>query len=125
MSVVAGSGPEEAAIEEAVGHYFAAVSRPDPEELGRAFHPDALMQSVQEGALVRVTQAEWKQRLASAASQPPSSTRRITSIDVEGTTAAVKAVADFPAFQFLDYLLLLKLESGWQIVAKTFHRRNK
>jgi hypothetical protein len=92
---------ETAAIEEAVGHYFAAVGRGEPDELAKAFHPDAMMQSVKDGTLVRVSQPEWRQRLS------------------------VKALADFPTFQFLDYLLLLKLDGRWQIVAKVFHRRDK
>src|SRR5262245_43375406 len=125
MSVETGPAAETAAIEEAVGHYFAAVSRGDASELPKAFHPEAMMQSVQDGALVRVSQSEWAKRLAAASSPPPAAVRQIETIDVEGTAAAVKAVADFPSFQFLDYLLLLKLGGRWQIVAKTFHRRDK
>jgi hypothetical protein len=123
MQAAADVKSEHAAIEEVVGHYFAAVTRAEPEELAKAFHPDALMLSVGDGGLASVSQPDWKARIA--ASPPPPSTRRIQTIDVEGTAAAVKAVADFPTFQFLDYLLLLKLEGHWQIVAKTFHRRNK
>jgi putative lumazine-binding protein len=125
MSAQTMPAAESAAIEAAVGHYFAAVGRGEPEELPRAFHPDALMQSVQNGTLVRVSQTEWAHRLAAAPSPPPAAVRRIESIDLEGTAAAVKAVADFPTFQFLDYLLLLKLDGRWLIVAKTFHRRDK
>jgi hypothetical protein len=125
MNAAAGIRSEEALIEEAVGHYFTAATRADPGELARAFHKDALMQSAPEGVLVTVSQPEWKARLAAATQPLPASTRRILSIDVEGTAASVKALADFPSFQFLDYLLLLKLEGGWQIVAKTFHRRAK
>jgi hypothetical protein len=93
--------------------------------LPKAFHPDAMMQSVHDGALLRVSQSEWARRLAAAPSPPPAAVRRIETIDVEGTAAAVKAVADFATFQFLDYLLLLKLDGRWQIVGKTFHRRDK
>src|SRR5262245_40178386 len=102
------AGSEQAAVEEAVEHYFAAVSRNDPEELKRAFHPDCLMQSVQDGALVQVTQPQWQQRLAGAAVPTPA-TRRIESLDVDGTLAAVKARATFDTFEFIDRLILLKV----------------
>jgi len=121
MTVETAVGTEQAAIEEAVGHYFTAVSRNDPAELQRAFHPDCVMQSVQDGALVQVSQAQWQQRLA-AAGAPAAATRRIESLQIDGTMAAVKARATFATFEFVDRLILLKVDGRWQIVAKAFHR---
>ena len=121
MTVETPAVTDHAAIEEAVKHYFAAVSTNDPEELRRAFHPDCVMQSVQDGALVSVTQPAWQQRLAGAASPLPAR-RRIESLQIDGTLAAVKARATFETFVFVDRLLLLKIGGRWQIVAKAFHR---
>jgi len=121
MTVETHVGTDQAAIEDAVGHYFAAVGRNDPEELARAFHADCVMQSVQQGALVRVTQPQWQQRLT-AGGVPAPATRRIESLEIDGTMAAVKARATFATFEFIDRLLLLKVEGRWQIVAKAFHR---
>ena len=124
MTVETHAATEQAAIEDAVGHYFAAVERNDPAELERAFHADCVMLSVQQGALVRVTQPQWQQRLASAAAPAPA-TRRIESVEVDGTMAAVKARATFATFELVDRLLLLKVEGRWQIVAKAFHRADR
>jgi hypothetical protein len=124
MTVETPAGTDQAAIEDAVAHYFAAVARNDPEELERAFHPDCVMQSVQDGALVRVTQPSWQQRLAGAGAPAPA-TRRIESLEIDGTLAAVKARATFATFEFVDRLLLLKVEGRWQIVAKAFHRADR
>lgn len=113
---------EEAAIAEAVEHYFKAVATNDPAELARAFHPGCVMQSIQDGALVQVSQAQWQERMRTAAGPPPAATRRIESIEVDGTMAAVKARATFATFEFVDRLVLLNVDGRWQIVAKAFHR---
>jgi hypothetical protein len=124
MTVETPAGTDRAAIEETIEHYFAAVSHNDPEALRLAFHPDCVMQSVQEGALVSVTQPAWQQRLAGAASPLPAK-RRIESLQIDGTLAAVKARATFATFEFIDRLLLLKIGGRWQIVAKAFHREER
>jgi putative lumazine-binding protein len=116
---------EEAAIAEAVQHYFTAVATNDPAELARAFHPDCVMQSVQHGALVQVTQGQWQERMRTAGGAPPAATRRVESIEIDGTMAAVKARATFATFEFVDRLVLLKVGGRWQIVAKAFHRAAK
>ena len=124
MTVETHVGTDRAGVEAAVAHYFAAVERNDPDELKRAFHADCVMQSVQQGALVGVTQAQWQQRLA-AAGAPAPATRRIESLEVDGTMAAVKARATFATFELVDRLVLLKIEGRWQIVAKAFHRAER
>ena len=50
----------------------------------------------------------WQQRLAGAASPLPAK-RRIESLQIDGTLAAVKARATFATFEFIDRLLLLKI----------------
>jgi hypothetical protein len=117
--------PEETGIRAAVQAYFDGVAKPDIESMQRAFHADAKMQSVKDGVLRQVTQPEWHERLRKNTSRVPANYRRIVAIDRNGDAASVKAESDFPAFQFVDYLSLLKLDGSWKIVAKIFQRVEK
>ena len=114
------------AIEHVVGYYFAGVENRDEQSMRRAFHPDFEMWYVDgDGALRQVTLEEWIERLRSAKPGSTIGQRRVVSIDVAGNAAAVRAVGDFPTFQFIDYISLLKVEGEWTIIGKIFYRKEK
>ena len=114
------------AIEQVVGYYFAGVENHDEQSMRRAFHPDFEMWFVDgEGALRQVTLEEWIERLRGAEPGSTKGQRHVVSIDVAGNAAAVRAVGDFPTFQFIDYISLLEIEGEWKIVNKIFYRKEK
>ncbi len=116
---------EEKAIRATIEHYFKGVSANDVESMKKAFHPDAVMFYMQDGALQAVTQPRWHQRMRSGPPAPEANYRRILSVDRTGDAASVKAIADFETFQFIDYISLLKIDAEWKIINKIFHRKEK
>ena len=123
------SGGDRAAIEAAIQHYFRAGDTGDPEELKLAFHPASIMYGNRNGAFVGVDQAEWQGRLqkerAEGKPPTPASWRKILSIDIEGDVASAKLQSDFPTFQFLDFVNLVKVNGTWKIVNKVYYRKPK
>ncbi len=117
--------PERAGIERAVRCYFAGVDARDVETMKEAFHPDARMLSVKDGALVEVTMPEWWERIRGSGPGPQAVARSIVAVDIAGTAASVRAESEYPTFRFIDYLSLLKVHGEWRIVGKIFHRQEK
>ncbi|MBZ4422360.1 nuclear transport factor 2 family protein [Myxococcus sp. RHSTA-1-4] len=116
---------QHATPEEAVQAYFRASDTRSSQTLRSAFHPSALMLQVERdgGALRRVTQLEWWQRLDSSASPPqPATERHLKVLDREGPLALVEAVSRWPGHAFDDLMLLVETPGGWRIVGKAFER---
>lgn len=114
---------ERTAIEETIRHYFRAGDTSSSAELKRAFHPAAMMFSVdKEGALAGVSQPDWWARLDANKSPTRALARKFALVDIEGDVAVAKVVSEYPAFRFEDYMSLVKIGGTWRIVGKIFHR---
>jgi hypothetical protein len=115
---------EEAAIREAIEHYFQGQATGNGEHYRQAFHPDAKLFFVQNGEIVQWTLAEY---IARSPGQPAADEaqrkRRIESIDLDGNAAVVKLTLDYPTVRFTDYMSMLEVDGRWWIVNKTFHRQ--
>ena len=125
---VAEADKEKMAVKGAVKLYFEGLEKRDVESLKKAFHPDAKLIFVKEGQLKQLSQEQWYEGFKAkpdAASPPVKVERKISSIDVAGDAAVVKVEIDAPAYQFTDYLSLIKSDGRWQIVNKVFHRKDK
>ena len=93
----------------------------------KGFHPDFTMLYVKEGKLVKVTLAQWVERIeaskAKKSDKPrPLTTHKIRHIDVEGHSA----IASLDIFKdgkhvYTDHMALYHFEDGWKIVSKTFY----
>lgn len=46
---------------------------------------------------------------------------QMESVDATDSAASVKVNISFPAFEFTDYLSLLKIDGKWLIVGKIYH----
>jgi hypothetical protein len=118
--------PDRKGVEQAVGYYFTGGDNHDVESMKKAFHIDAKMLFMRDGALMQVTMPEWFDRIAKAAPGGPKAlSRKIVSVDIAGDAASAKAVSEFPTFRFVDYLSLLKVNGEWKIVGKIFYREEK
>ena len=110
----------------AAEHYLKGHATGDPEEFRKAFHPDAKLFWIKDGALATRTSAEY---IAGAKGKPADDEaqrkRRIASVDVTGDTAVVKVELDYPAAFFTDYLSMVKIDGTWKIINKTFTVRQK
>jgi len=103
--------------------YFQGHATGDGEYFKKAFHSDAKLFWVKDGALAQKTSAEFA---AGAAGKPADDeakrVRTITLVDIAGDAAIVKAELHYPTVDFVDYLSLLQVDGRWQIVNKIFHK---
>ena len=91
------------------------------EDFRPAFHPDAQLWGMRDGALIRMTSEDYINRASgSPAADEAQRKRWIESIDVTGDTAVAKIVLDYPAVRFTDYMALSRIEGRWVIVNKMF-----
>ena len=118
--------PDRIAIGRALTDYIDGSAHARPEQLRRAFHPDARLLLSRPGtAYWPVSVDEYVGWFSGAkAGQPTGRIGNILSIDVEADTASVKAEILIPSqgARFIDLFLLRKLDSEWKIVAKTATR---
>ncbi|MGH9902939.1 MAG: nuclear transport factor 2 family protein [Pyrinomonadaceae bacterium] len=117
---------EEAAVRQAVEHYFRGQATGDGEHYKKVFHPEAKLFSVRDGKFTQLTSAEF----AAGASGKPAANeaqrkRTIESIDISGNAAMAKIVLDYPSVRYVDYMSMLKLDGEWKIVNKTFYAEPK
>jgi hypothetical protein len=116
--------PDEAAIGEAIAHYFQGQATGDGEHYRQAFHPDAKLFFVQDGKVVQWTLEEYVGRSpGKPAADEAKRKRGIDSIDIAGDAAVVKVSLDYPTVRFTDYMSMLEVDGRWWIVNKTFHRQ--
>ena len=117
-----GQSPEEAAVRQAIEHYFRGHATGDGEHFKKVFHPDAKLFWIREGQFSQRTSAEY---IAGASGKPsPDEAQRkrsVASVDVAGNAAIAKIVLDNPNNRITDYMSLLKIDGEWKIVNKTFY----
>ena len=114
---------ERDAVAATVQLYFQGHATGDGQYFRKAFHGEAKLFWVKDGALAQKTSAEF----AAGASGKPADdeakrVRRIALIDISGDAAIAKVELDYPSGPIVDYLSLLKLDGRWVIVNKIFHR---
>jgi len=112
------------AITAVIQKYFDGTSKGQPELVEQAFTKSLELQYVgKKGELkrwpgieyiVNIKQGKIKKRVG-----------KIISIDITGNAAVVKATVTTENTLFTDYLLLLKLNSGWQVTNKIFTREKR
>ncbi len=114
---------EEAAVRETLEHYLAGHATGDGAHMRMAFHSDALLHWVDEGALRQRAAADYIAGFTGRPAPDEADRRRwIEEVDVTGTAASAKIVLDYPSGRFVDYMSLLRVDGEWKIVNKIFHR---
>lgn len=101
------------------------------DKIDKGFHPSFNLLSIDQGDIIKILPIySWKEKVKQdkASGKLPRTgdnkvSIRFLSVDVTGTAA----VAKFEFYvgkklTFIDYLSLLKFESGWKIVSKVFYR---
>jgi hypothetical protein len=115
---------EVEAVEKVVWTYLDGLYEGDTDKLGQAFHEVSHLYSVSDGGVADLPREKWFEFVkgrASAKSKGLKRTDRIVSIDFSGPeTAFVKLECSIHPRYFTDYLTLLKLNSGWKVVSKTY-----
>jgi hypothetical protein len=115
------SAGDSAAVRAVLDAYFRGQATGDGSHMRPIFQPGANLYWIRDGKYTERPSAEW---IASYTGKPAADeaerARRIASIDITGNAAAAKLVSDYPTAVVTDYMSLLKTESGWKVVAKTF-----
>jgi len=119
----ASTDAEYQAVAATVKLYFQGHATGNGDFFRKAFHPDAKLFWVKDGALAQRTSAEF----AAGANGKPADdegkrVRKIAMIDIAADAAIAKVELEYPDMSFIDYLSLLKLDGKWVVVNKIFHR---
>ena len=111
-------------IETALQHYFDGLYEGDTEKLARVFNRHASLFIEEEGALTALPVPQWFERVTSRpkpSSQNLTRADRVLMVDLLGpVNAVVKVQCQIPPKAYTDYLLLIKADGRWQIVAKAY-----
>jgi hypothetical protein len=114
--LLAAEGSPRADVEQ----YFAANRLQEPALLQKAFHPTAMVYWHDPQFGVRgLTQYGWRARMSAGAPRTELS-QQIHDVDHVGDAAVVTATGKRNGKPLTDFLLLLRLDSGWRIVGKVF-----
>ncbi|HEY7461245.1 MAG TPA: nuclear transport factor 2 family protein [Gemmatimonadota bacterium] len=113
---------DEAAIRRILQVYLDGHATGKRGVLAGAFHPDARLSWMREGAYTTRTLEEYLQGFPGKPAEDEAQwRRRIVSVDVAGTAAVAKLELDHPARRITDYMTLLETSDGeWRIVHKSF-----
>ncbi len=117
------SDPERQAVAATVQLYFQGHATGNGDYFRKAFHADAKLFWVKDGALAQRTSTEF---VAGAAGKPADDearrVRTIAMIDIAGDAAIAKVELAYPDATLVDYLSLLKIDGKWVVINKIFHR---
>jgi hypothetical protein len=117
---------EEAAVRQALEHYFRGHATGQGEHFRKIFHTDSKLFAVRDGKYWQLTSEEYIARAPGKAPADEAQRKRsIESVDVTGNAAIAKIVLDYPQVKFTDYMSLLKIDGEWKIINKTFFAEPK
>lgn len=117
---------EEAAVRQAIEHYFRGHATGQGEHFRKVFHPDAKLFAVRDGKYWQLTSEEYIARApGKPAADEAQRKRTVESVDISGNAAIAKVVLEYPQTRFVDYMSMLKIDGEWRIVNKTFYAEAK
>lgn len=113
---------DEAAVRAALQHYLDGHATGLGAHFDSVFHERANLYWIADGAVQTRTGEAY---IAGASGRPAANEserrRRITWVEVTGSTAVARIDLDYPGAWFTDYMSLLKVDGEWRIVNKIFH----
>jgi hypothetical protein len=113
---------DEAAVRAALQHYLAGHATGLGAHFDSVFHERANLYWIADGAVQTRTGESY---IAGASGRPAANEserrRRITWVEVTGSTAVARIDLDYPGVWFTDYMALLEVDGEWRIVNKIFH----
>lgn len=116
----------DAAVRAPLEAYLRGHATGSADEFRPAFHPDAQLWGMRNGALIRMTAEEYIGRASGSPASDEAQRRRwIESLDVTGDTAVAKIILDYPSVRFTDYMALSRIDGRWVIVNKMFQAEPK
>ncbi|MBW2179826.1 MAG: nuclear transport factor 2 family protein [Deltaproteobacteria bacterium] len=115
---------DEKFIQETIQNYFDGMYHSDTSRLEKAFHPDAHLIGHYKGNLANIPLQAWLgmiKKTPAPAENGEEYDMKIVSMDITGSAASVKVEDLYTGLKFTDYLSLMKIDTQWVIVHKTFY----
>lgn len=111
----------EAGARDAIDRYFQGHVTGDPGVMRKAFHPEARLQFVRDGAFGAVPLDEYLTWLPGEPAADEADRRRtVRHLHVADNVAAAEVVLDYPTVRFVDYLTIVRTGPEWAITNKSF-----
>jgi hypothetical protein len=112
---------EQEAVVETVNHYLSGLQKTETakDHLEQAFYSSTNLHTLDEQGNLQFIPRDALVAYASSG-ELPAHTGKILAVEVTNDMAFVKVHLDMPDRHFYDYLTLLRLNTGWRIVSKTF-----
>lgn len=114
-----------AAVVAVLSIYFDGLYHSDSGRLERVFHPLAHYVTATEGEVLQMTMAQYfsiVDNRPSPAGRGEARNDRILSVDFAGpVTAFAKVECSIGPKFFTDFLTLIYVDDGWNIISKVFH----
>lgn len=115
---------DRSTVDATVQLYLDGLYECDADKLGQAFHPSADLRWNEAGELKVLGYADWlaavRKRTSPKSQGQPRHDFVVTVDRSDETTAFVKVKCALPPRFFTDYLVLMKLTDGWQVVSKSY-----
>ncbi|MEM1056609.1 MAG: nuclear transport factor 2 family protein [Bacteroidota bacterium] len=89
----------------------------------QAFHPDAELFWMNDGALAQRPSPEFADLFnGTPAGDEADRHRRVVTVDISGDVAVAKIELDYPRVFITDYMTLIRIGDEWKIINKAFTR---
>ncbi|MEL6616444.1 MAG: nuclear transport factor 2 family protein [Bacteroidota bacterium] len=103
--------------------YLQGQASGDGDYMRQAFHPDATVSWMDDGAVAQRTAEEFAALFTRGpAPDEADRQRRIASIDVNGDVAVARLELDYPRTFITDYMTLIRVGDDWKIIHKAYTR---
>lgn len=111
------------AVAASAGNYVEGLRTGSANTLAEAFHPDAVMYGYLNGLLLGGP-IENLYTFVETNGDAPDSVARVDILAITPTTAVVRVDMEKDAIgsDYNDYLLMIKIEREWKVIAKVFHQ---
>lgn len=125
IAVAATDPAVEDAVLEPLRAYIRGHATGDPAHFRDAFLPSAHIEGIRDGAFVSWSLDEYRALFRGRpALDEPTRSRRIDVTDVHGTVATATMSLRHGADTFTDVFLLVRVDDGWRIANKAYHRHS-
>ena len=116
---------EDEAVKMCVNNYLEGAFKGDATRMGLAFHPTAVLKSINKttGALQDMPVSKFVSSMPAGGMQARGATStKIVSYSYIGSTALATVEIQFADNKFIDLLSMLKLGNEWKIVSRVYNQ---
>lgn len=112
---------EDEGIKTCLNNYLEGITKGDTARLNKAFHPNALLKTVN-ATSGKIQDFAVKNFIARTPAGGLQATPSILNYSYAGVSASSAIELSSPDFKYIDLLSMLKINGEWKIVARVFSR---